>query len=180
MDDNELHSWVDSWAAQYPAADDDVLASLAGVRNLDRDLLITVIKWKIEPRWQPGIFKRLSEEPDERIATISRRAFACNDSLGALLILQQLEGVGPALASAILMAQDQIRYTVMDMWAVSSLCWLEELPQGTEVGSGMWSDYLDACHGIAHRTGESLRVVDRALYTGRGRPAPAMTTGMPS
>src|SRR4051794_29881720 len=107
MNDSELHDWIQVWARQYPAVDDDVLAPLAGVHALDRHQLMTIIRWKIEPRWQPRILKSVAKEPDERIANLTRRAFACDDDLGALLILQELAGVGAPLASAVLMARDQ-------------------------------------------------------------------------
>lgn len=121
--------------------------------------------------------RSLDKESDERIAALSQRAFACSDDLGALLILQQLTGIGPALASAILMAQNPTRYTVMDVWAVAALRWLEELPEGASAGSSVWLAYLEACRQMSSRTGESLRVVDRALYKGRGKPLPGGATG---
>jgi hypothetical protein len=122
-----------------------------------------VVNWKIERRWQPVIFKGLGKESDERLVDLTRRAFACNDDLGALLILQELHGIGAALASAILMAHDQRHYTVLDVWALKSLVWLEELPCGSLVGSAVWLEYLERCRGIARRTGESLRVRPRPL-----------------
>lgn len=137
---------------------------------MDRDQLTVVLKWKLEARWLPGTFKRLALELDERIEGLTCRAFACNDELGALLILEQLNGIGAPVASAILLAHDQDRYTVLDVWAMKSLCWLGLLPDGSEAGTAIWPDYLAACRGIAERTGEALRTVDRALYKGRGNP----------
>lgn len=179
MDESELHSWVQGWAGAYPADHDEVLVPLAGVHELNRDQLTTIVKWKMEPHRQAGTLRSLEKESDERIAALSHRAFACSDDLGALLILQELTGIGPALASAVLMAQNPTRYTVMDRWAVAALRWLGELPEGARAGSFVWLAYLRACREISKRTGESLRVVDRALYKGRGKPIPALAMGVP-
>ena len=127
-----------------------------------------VIAWKLEPRWQPGTFRRLALESDEHIADLTRRAFACNDELGALLILCDLNGVGPPVASSILLAYDPIRYTVMDVNANKSLHALGELPEGSAERAREWPEYLAACRRISARTDLTLRAVDQALYMARG------------
>lgn len=59
---------------------------------------------------------------DANIEEFSRRAFACNDDLGALLLVRRTSaGVGPALGSALLMANDPARYSVIDVNAIKSL-----------------------------------------------------------
>lgn len=180
MNDSDLHTWIQGWAGEYPAGDDDVLAPLKGVHELTRSHLAVIVKWKMEPHRRAGTLRSLDKESDKRIAALSQRAFACSDDLGALLILQQLTGIGPALASAILMAQNPTRYTVMDRWAVVALRWLEELPEDARAGSFVWLAYLQACRQISERTGESLRVLDRALYKGRGKPIPELAVGKPA
>ena len=103
---------------------------------------------------------------------MSRRAFACPDELGALLILSLIPGARAAGASATLMAQKPDVFTVMDGRAINSLIWLQRWSaerQGTAASALRWLEYLDQCRDISARTSRSLREVDRALYTSDGR-----------
>jgi len=60
---------------------------------------------------------------------------ACNDDLGGWLIAQRILGVGPALASAMLMAHDPERFTVIDVRAYRSVVLLAQT--GGLTGNGV-------------------------------------------
>ncbi len=105
----------------------------------------------------------------QRLADLTSRAFACNDDLGALLVVCQLAGPGPALGSVFLMANAPDRYTVMDTRALKSLRALGLIPPGrADATAADWLDYLRACRALASKVGASLRTIDRALYQANG------------
>lgn len=171
MNKSELKKWVRAWAAAYPAVDDEVLAPLAGRDHFDRDAMETVVVWKFQSmaHRRANARRGLAKEPDGRIEDITGRALSCNDDLGALLIVDVLQGVGPALGSAVLTAADPERYTVMDTRAIQSVRALG-LPGARfdNADHREWLDYLTTCRSLRDTTGESLRAVDRALFSAEG------------
>jgi len=134
------------------------------------DDLAAVYKWKYRGLWPKGKIEIMRAFPEAE--SLSRRAFACPDELGALLILSLIPGARAAGASATLMAQKPDVFTVMDGRAINSLIWLQRWSaerQGTAASALRWLEYLDQCRDISARTSRSLREVDRALYTSDGR-----------
>lgn len=111
MDKKQLREWVGAWADRYPVQDDEPLATFAGRESLDRDAMAVMVRWKFNnmAHRKANATRYLDKEPDGRIEDLTRRAFACSDDLGALLIVDVLRGVGPALGSSILMASDPER-----------------------------------------------------------------------
>lgn len=171
MDDQDLQEWIDRWSAEYlPSWDADVEA-LAGKHAFYHKDLETVYRWKFRSLWPQRKVDSMLAFPEEQVASLSRRAFSCSDELAALLILTLIPGARAAGASAILTAHDPMRYTVMDARALKSLITLKLWSEGQGVVASRlaWPDYLDVCRGIANRTDRSLRHVDRALWTAKGR-----------
>jgi hypothetical protein len=80
----------------------------------DRELLA---RWKFQqfPSRLRRTLDLLAGNDQPWADALTRRALACNDDLGAWLIAQRILGVGPALASAMLMAHDPARFTVLDV-----------------------------------------------------------------
>jgi hypothetical protein len=109
--------------------------------------------------------------PESQVLDLSRRAFLCADELGALMVLTLIPGAAGAGASALLTAHDPARYTVMDVRTIRSLTALKRWHEvrGTRASCLWWPDYLATCRDIAARTSRSLRSVDRALWSARGR-----------
>jgi len=176
MNKEQLRSWVQAWADVYPPAMDDPLAAFAGRESFDREAMAVMVRWKFNnmAHRRANATRSLAKEPDGRIEDLTRRAFACNDDLGALLIVDVLRGVGPALGSSILMASDPKRYTVMDVRSLKSVRELGLLAPGwPDANEHEWLDYLAACRSLSDTTGEPLRRVDMALFSAEGK------TGMP-
>jgi hypothetical protein len=84
-------------------------------------------------------------------------------------VMRVLQGVGPALGSALLMTMDPQRWTVLDQRAAASINAIgyTDVPLDSQ-DLRAWLPYLRACRDIHNRTGESLREVDRALYAAKG------------
>lgn len=176
MNKTELREWVRAWAAEYPARFDEPLAGYVGRGYLDREGMDAIVNWKFNnmAHRRANARRGLAREPDGRIEDLTRRAFTCNDDLGALLIVDVLRGVGPALGSSILMASDPERYTVMDVRSLKSIRALGLLAPGwPDATEHDWLDYLAACRSLSNTSGEPLRRVDRALFSAEGR------TGLP-
>lgn len=175
MDRKQLRAWVQAWANEYRAADDAPLAAFAGRDFLDRDAMRVMVSWKFNnmAHRKANATRYLDKEPDGRIEDLTHRAFACSDDLGALLIVDVLRGVGPALGSSILMASDPERYTVMDARSLKSIRALDRLGPGwPEASEREWLDYLGACRSLSDTTGEPLRRVDMALFSAEGSSEP--------
>lgn len=172
MDRKQLKTWVRAWAGMYPAGADEVLVPLAGVSPIDRDATAIIVNWKFNnmAHRRANAHRGLAKEPDGRIEDLTARAFGCNDELGALLIIDSLQGVGPALGTSILMAANPERYTVMDTRSIQSIR-AHELPGARfdDANEREWLDYLASCRSISERAAESLRTVDRALFMADGR-----------
>jgi hypothetical protein len=181
----DLTGWITSWTAAHDHSHDDQLGPLEGKPAwdaADRELLA---RWKFASnRARLRRTLNLLAGNEQSLADeLTRRALACNDDLGAWLIAQQIRGFGPALASAMLMAYDRKRFTVIDVRAFKSIVLLVRtgsltgrdvdqgpLVQGARFGHARtWLAYLSACRALATATGCSLRDVDRALYQANGQ-----------
>lgn len=177
MDKRQVRAWVRAWADVYPEKMDEPLVALDGRDHFDRDAMDVVIGWKFitMAHRRANARRYLRGESEARIEDLTRRAFGCGDDLGALLIVDVLPGVGAALGSSILMANDPDRYTVMDTRSLKSLRALGLFSsRWSDANEREWLDYLAACRSLRDATDESLRRVDRALYSADGKP------GMPS
>jgi hypothetical protein len=181
----DLTDWVTSWAAAHNNSHDDQLGPLEGKpawNAADRELLA---RWKFESnRARLKRTLNLLAGNEQNLADeLTRRALTCNDDLGAWLIAQQILGFGPALASAMLMAYDRERFTVIDVRAFRSIVLVvrtgsltgrdvdpDPLVQSARFSHARtWLAYLSACRALATVTGCSLRNVDRALYQANGQ-----------
>lgn len=121
LDDQELQDWIDRWSAKYPPNWDAHVEALAGKQAFYHKDLETLYRWKFRGLWPQRKINSMRAFPEEKVASLSRRAFSCADELGALLILTLIPGARAAGASAILTAHDPMRYTVMDSRALQSL-----------------------------------------------------------
>ncbi|MEU8392232.1 hypothetical protein [Micromonospora sp. NPDC048843] len=171
IDDSGLARWVQTWARRYPAEHDRVLAPLLGAKVLDRSAVLTVIGWKFNAmahRWA-NAGRGLARETDQTIRDVTAAARGCQDDGAAMRVIRVLQGVGPALGSALLMTMDPLRWTVLDERAVKSINALgyAEVPLDSQ-DRQTWLPYLRACLDLHTRTGEPLRDVDRALYAAKG------------
>lgn len=68
--------------------------------QFDRDDLVVVAAWKFisMAHRKANATRYLAREPERRIQEITQRAFACNDDLGTLLVVDHL--LGSTLRSA--------------------------------------------------------------------------------
>jgi hypothetical protein len=171
LSSDELRVLLNSYRAQYRLEYDQVLQRLEHKHCFNREEFNIVATWKFS-NWPQRLIRTqnlLERNSDRDIEYLSSRAFRCNDDLGALLLIELLDGVGKALGSAILMAHDPGRYSVIDVNAVraiQALGYLRDCPRPTGQDRSLpnWDRYLSAARDIAARTGWTLRDVDRALY----------------
>jgi hypothetical protein len=171
LSNEELRSLLDPYRNKYPLGYDDRLSCLMGKDSFDREDLDRVAQWKFGrlPARLQRTRNLLANNSDRDIESLTSRAFGCNDDLGALLLVALLDGVGKALGSAILMAHDPARYSVIDVNAVraiQAIGYLRDCPAPGERDNSLpnWDRYLAAVRDVAARTGWTLRNVDRALF----------------
>ena len=81
-------------------------------------------------------------------------------------ILLDVDGIGPAMASAILTVCYPEEFTVLDYraWQVLEQAGIAGLPDDYPWDSESYLQYHDACRRLAEHIGLSLRDLDRALW----------------
>jgi hypothetical protein len=169
--DDDLTHWVRAWAQLYPAGHDQILKPVSGARALDRAAALTVVAWKFDAmaHRRTNALRGLARESDQAILDITAAARGCLDDGAAMRVIRTLQGVGPALGSAMLMTMVPLRWTVLDERAVASINAIgyTDVPRDSQ-DRRTWLPYLRACRDLCDRTGESLRRVDQALYGAKG------------
>ncbi len=125
----------------------------AGLRTVAQ--LLPIARWK-SPR-RKGLIA--SNDPAV-VGEILGVACSAAHERTALAVLCGLSGVGVPMASAILTAIDQVRYTVIDRRVLNVLTGNEWDPTVDD-----YVRYLEFCKGRAKAYGVSLRNLDRALWT---------------
>jgi hypothetical protein len=147
-----------AYAARYAYAyDEKPFAAGQKIVNGDysRENLTAIFIWKTKGRG----FSRIERNSDAEIADILRLAVEAKTERAAVAVLLGLSGVDVPVASAILTAIDQRRYTVIDFRALEAL--------GTDSRNRsveFYLAYLAACRSLAAEHGVELRVLDRALW----------------
>lgn len=174
LDKDQLVRWLTRWLAKYPTSYDDEIATLAGSKAFDLQQLAVIYRWKFRGNYVPRKIADLTQKcTDAQAFDWTARALACTDDLAALCTVSILPSIRAAGASAVLMAGDPNRFTVMDKRAIRSLAALglwDRETQGSAASYHYWLDYLDACRKVAKVAGWNLRDVDRALNRAKGRP----------
>lgn len=153
---------VPYWAAQYLKTDNgaDDKAFKAGRRIRDGELtrsnLIEIVSWKSNRR--AGL---IANNTDEEIADALRLALLADEPRSAFAVLMGLEGIAVPMASAILTAIDQERYTVIDYRALDAL----SVPDADYYKLEFYlHHYFPACKRLAAEHNVDLRTFDRALW----------------
>jgi hypothetical protein len=170
--------FVVNWSQQYTlrsryAAEEAELLAVVGpqiqkrgwytVPNLQR-----VNRWKLPTERNR---RRLLWNRTEVIKSVTTEALAAPLE-GQSSIMQRLHGVGPAVASALLMVPQPDRHTIIDFRAVGAL---ERLQESAQLGEPLpWSpravhlpdylEYLGVCQRLGQNLGVSLRDLDRCLW----------------
>lgn len=169
-----LTNWLQKWNALYDTSYDLSIAAYQGRKVLGIKEVANIYRWKYRGLWPDKKVHTLkSKVVDKQVRDWTRRALACSDDLGSLCIAGLLPGAGPGGASAILMAAEPSRFTVMDTRAIKSLAYLDRwkiVEQGDKASYWHWPAYLDECRRLAAISGLTLREIDRALYKSAGQP----------
>ena len=148
------------WAERYSYPDEDnvenTIAPLARKRGyLTRAEFIDVCRWKT-PRTQPLV----RENPSDLVEAATRAALESRHEDVKIGVLRLLRGVAWPTASVILHFCDKRPYPVLDVRALWSLGY-EKPPAYT---LEFWLAYTEFTRKLAQQTGQSMRIVDRALW----------------
>ena len=174
LSNESLSELLKPYLDRYPTASDEPLAELICKCCFSRSDVETVADWKFQGNAVQRAQARanLDKNADFVFEDLTSRAFKCTDDLAALLLVEQLTGVGKAFGSAILTAQDPCHFSVYDYRAgraLQAIGYLNDLPMPTSEGVELpWLRFLAAVRDVSARTGWTLRNTDRALWKAGG------------
>lgn len=167
-------TWLDRWCARYPVASDAQLVPLAGRASFGHADLTVIYRWKFRRYYLDQKIKALTtDSTNAQARDWTRRANINADDLAALRLAGLLPGCATAGASAVLMAANPQRFTVMDKRAIKSLAYLklwDTAAQGSGATYEHWLAYLQICRKLSTDHALTLRDIDRALWRAEGRP----------
>jgi hypothetical protein len=129
------------------------------IRNGDytRSNLEIIIGWKSERR--KGL---IADNSDSEVADALRLALSATEPRSAFAVLIGLRGVAVPMASAILTAIDQDKYTISDYRAMDAL----GIPDADYTNLNFClRQYFPECKRLAAEAGVRLRTLDKALWT---------------
>jgi len=146
------------WSQQYPV-DWDQQALLAGKkireeRNFSRSNLEIIVRWKSQRR--AGL---IAKNSSDEISDALDLALRVREPRSAFAVLEGLRGVATPVASAILTAIDQERFTVIDYRALEAL----GAPNSQPDLNFYLDHYFPECKRLASEAQVSLSTLDRAL-----------------
>lgn len=150
------------WAGRYLKNDhgEDEKAFEAGRKirggEVTRQNLLTIVAWKSKRR-----AALIADNSDGEIADALRLALLAREPRSAFAVLMGLNGVAVPMASAILTAIDQERFTVIDYRALEAL----GVPNADYSKLDFYlHHYFPECARLAAAHRVDLRTIDRALW----------------
>lgn len=131
-------------------------ASGAAIRNGDMatDHLVTIANWKA-----PRAKSRVAGNDPADVTDALRICLDAASDRAAVAVLTGLRGVNVPMASAILTAIDQYRFTVIDVRALATLGVQRRYPSVQD-----FCDYVVFCRSTAAASGMSLRDFDLGIW----------------
>lgn len=152
---------IEKWAGQYdypgePQLIDGPVARARERGYLDYSGFLAIGEWK-----SPRNRKRHASNAPEFVEEITRLALAPETSPRlAIEILRLLKGVEWPTASVILHFCHRDPYPILDFRALWSLS--ADVPSRYDYP--FWREYADFTRNLAHQSGVSMRMLDRALW----------------
>lgn len=141
----------------------------------NRQKLLDILYWKLNPRNYASAENKSKEKDSiEDIQKASKRAFSVNEEEKSLEALTELTGVGPAVASTILMFYKPGKYTVLDQhaWRTAVELGMDEESKDNGYTGREYAKYNDWCHRLLHDINKeeeddliNLRQLDKALHS---------------
>ena len=125
---------------------------------LERDEFLKICLWKSR---RSKVLLRKNKE--ERVRSITRKAFAEPDEAMKIKTLQKLSGVGLPMASAILSVTDPQKYPVIDIRTMQALKKMSLIEYKT-ITINSWLKYLDVIEELKKKFKKSAREIDKALF----------------
>lgn len=154
--ESDLRHWADRYSYADDSAITDGIAPAVKARGwFTREEFEALCDWKSH-----RIKSRVRRNPTERITTATRIALEVSDPRIKIGVLRTLEGVDWATASVMLHFCDRTPYPVLDFRAL----WSVGMDRVPSYSYGFWERYAAFVTGLADRTGEPMRTVDRALW----------------
>lgn len=167
MDKAEILFWSKKYDTDHPwwVQEEKRLGDkFRRIKTLTKDDLVQVVKWKFNKL--PGRLKRVSKlvakNDDEIIEHTCRQVFRFNSDLYRIRSLDNLHGVGPALASTILTFYDPKNYGVHDIHVWREFFGKE--PSTLFIGSRCYLRLLAELRKLANRYDLEARTVEKAHF----------------
>jgi hypothetical protein len=151
---------IPKWSSRYdyppdPVIQDEIVPRVRKSGCLTKPDFLAICRWKT-PRSQ----SRCRSNPPDFIESVSKIALSTSNERLRIEILTLLNGVNWPTASTLLFWLHKEEYPILDFRALWSLGYAK-LP---EYNFSFWSDYVQYCRKLAHKSGVTVRTLDRALW----------------
>lgn len=154
--EDRIQHWANRYSYAAEAQFENEIAPRARARGyLKRSEFIELCKWKT-PRTKLLVRKN----PADIVEAVTRAALESRHENVKIGVLRSLYGVSWPTASVVLHFCDKRRYPVLDFRALWSLGY----PIPPTYTLDFWLAYTKFVRDLARRTGQSMRIVDRALW----------------
>ena len=158
QDRSEIEKWSHCYNIGYDTCIENLVKEVKDRGYLKKCELLKVARWKVKKE-RNTVWRVETISPDE-VKEITRNAFLSADDSDSIRYLRRLDGVGWAVASAILHWFHDDCYPIWDRHAR----WSVQLDKDN--GSfKYWKAYVEFCRTIAVAYKVDMRTLDRALMT---------------
>ncbi len=150
------------WAARYSYASDADLEEKIGPRSRENRYFtkpdfLAICRWK-----SPRIIRLCEDNSEEFIRCVTESALTTPCEELRIKAPTLLRGVQWPVASVLLHFAHEDPYPILDFRALWSLGW--DLDSQRDFNFEFWFAYVQFCRNLAHKSGVSMRELDRALW----------------
>ena len=167
QDRSKIYEWSRCYNVCSDTCIENLVEDVKDREYLKKQELVKLACWKLPDRWKrgrdEGKLGLVKTNSFDDVKRYTRCAFLSTDDIDSLHHLRELDGVGRAVASAILHWFHEDRYPIWDIYARWSVrlneCWYQY-----KNNDERWRAYVEKCRTIADEYEVDMRTLDRALF----------------
>jgi len=157
--ESEISFWAQKYMKEECTPEEEELLEFRSTVQEDgyitKDLLKRIAQWK-----SARIVHHVDKNDENYVKEITSWSFSTNDERARIEVLTLLDGVGWAVASAILHLYHKEEYPILDFRAL----WSVGLEVPNDYSFKFWMPYVKFCRRVASDNRVDMRTLDRALW----------------